>query len=324
MKSTIHQTCIQSLTKFLTTHPNESRKAVLNGAYALLAGNKKNPDLDVRSSLGTALNDLVARGDVKKGANGTYSLKKEALIIVEESHVAARISQMLSTKAMDKEEIFRSLQKHFGTTATPSLKDDNTLRSTAGTILSKSIEEGSIILSGGSYSLRSSSQQQRKGSMQENDFKPLFLARLHDMGGPFFERFTANLLEKYYLMTGREVIDCEVSGGSADGGVDVIIDTEDELGFIEHVLIQTKCHKTVHTTEKDIREFYGAMHAQNGSRGIYVTTATFHPGAQALLDKLNNCIGIDGDKLFELVKKTTYGIHKTKRGLTFDETVFVK
>ena len=327
MNSTIRQTCVQSLTAFLAAHPAESRKAVLGGAYALLAESKKIPALKMplmRSYLGTVLNDLVASGDVKKDANGAYSLKKEALIIVEESRIAARILQMLSSKSMTKEAIFRSLQKHFKTTETPSLKDDNVLRSTAGSVLSRCVEAGTITLAGGSYSLRPAPLQKISEPLDENAFKPVFLARLHEMGGPFFERFMANLLEKYYLMTGRNVIYCEVSGGSTDGGIDVIIDTEDELGFTEHILMQTKCRRTAHTTEKDVREFYGAMHAQSGSRGIYATTATFHPGAQAFLDSLDNCIGIDGDKLFELVKKTAYGIHKTKRGLTFDETIFGK
>lgn len=31
---------------------------------------------------------------------------------------------------------------------------------------------------------------------------------------------------------------------------------------------------------------------------------------------------IDGDKVFELVQKTTYGIRKNKDGYFFDETIF--
>ena len=106
--------------------------------------------------------------------------------------------------------------------------------------------------------------------------------------------------------------------------VDVIMETEEELGFVERIIIQTKNRKNIQTTEKEIREFYGVMNAQKGTRGIFVTTSSFHPAAEKLLLSLPNCVGIDGKKLFSLVKQTVYGIHKTKSGFSFDNAIFIR
>ena len=48
----------------------------------------------------------------------------------------------------------------------------------------------------------------------------------------------------------------------------------------------------------------------------------FHPGADRLLKSIPNCVGVDGEKLFDIVKKTAYGIHRTSAGYTFDEAIF--
>jgi restriction endonuclease Mrr len=66
------------------------------------------------------------------------------------------------------------------------------------------------------------------------------------------------------------------------------------------------------------------MNAQKGTRGIFVTTSSFHPAAEKLLLSLPNCVGIDGKKLFSLVKQTVYGIHKTKSGFSFDNAIFIR
>ena len=52
---------------------------------------------------------------------------------------------------------------------------------------------------------------------------------------------------------------------------------------------------------------------QNGTRGIYVTTSVFHPGAERLLASIENCVGIDKDKFLSELKKV-----KTDR-ITSDE-----
>lgn len=64
------------------------------------------------------------------------------------------------------------------------------------------------------------------------------------------------------------------------------------------------------------------MIAQRGSRGIYVTTTRFHPSAENFIESVDDLVGIDGDKLFDLVKRTQYGIIKTSQGYTLDREIF--
>ena len=56
----------------------------------------------------------------------------------------------------------------------------------------------------------------------------------------------------------------------------------------------------------------------------YVTTTTFHESAQDFIDAIGDLVGIDGDKLFNLVKRTSYGINKHKNGYTFDNAIFIR
>ena len=109
------------------------------------------------------------------------------------------------------------------------------------------------------------------------------------------------------MLTGKVVDEGAVTGGSDDGGIDGVIHTQDDLGYRETVLMQMKNRHAV-MTSKDVREFYGAVCAENGSRGIFITLSSFHPDAQKLLDKVDNLTGVDGDKLFEIAKKCRYGL----------------
>jgi restriction endonuclease Mrr len=55
---------------------------------------------------------------------------------------------------------------------------------------------------------------------------------------------------------------------------------------------------------------------------MYITTSTFHIGAQNFLDSFDNVVGVDGEKIFALAMQTLYGIRKSRAGYTFDPTVF--
>ena len=246
------------------------------------------------------------------------------MVIVREDACEAVLRELLKGSSYTKTALFAALDRHFGADKTLTRKDDAMLHSCAGSVLGRLVKNGEVVYDGNGYSLCKAKKTTSAKPMAGEPFKKEFLARLFRMGGPFFEHFLCNLLEKYFVMTGRTVTVCEVTGGSADGGVDVIVDTRDDLGFVEHILVQAKCRARAHVTEKEVREFYGAMTAQEGSRGIYATTSVFHPGAQKLLDSLDNCVGIDGDKLFELVDRTAYGVIKSRGGYRFDEAIFTK
>ena len=326
---------LKSIIKHLSSSSECTRNEVINGALVCYGFSKQEIEKAqgatakvnyIRSYIGTALTNLISQGDVKVDERKRYSLAKEQLVIVKEEECRTEIFRLLKTKSMKKADVYLALQKKFGTDKTTSTEDDNSLKQIAGQILSEEKKNGVLREDNGSFSLTVKKQATTypSTSLPEEQFAPLFISRINELGGEFFERFVANMLEKYYLINGRDVLSCDIVGGSNDGGVDVIMETEEELGFVERIIIQTKNRKNIQTTEKEIREFYGVMNAQKGTRGIFVTTSSFHPAAEKLLLSLPNCVGIDGKKLFSLVKQTVYGIHKTKSGFSFDNAIFIR
>ena len=110
--------------------------------------------------------------------------------------------------------------------------------------------------------------------------------------------------------------------GHGDGGIDGMIHTTDDLGYRETILMQMKNRHAV-MTAKDVREFYGAVCAENGSRGIFITLSSFHPEAQKLLDKVDNLTGVNGDKLFEIAKRCRLGLVEKDGRLCIDEELLL-
>ena len=74
-------------------------------------------------------------------------------------------------------------------------------------------------------------------------------------------------------------------------------------------------------TEKDVRSFYGSVCAKQGSRGIFATVSDFHPMAVKLLDSIDNCVGINGDKIFSMACDTSYGIKRDGERLIIDSEI---
>ena len=316
---------------YLTSAKPQTRKEIIacvldKYGFSNNEKNNKSPNSKcnvIRSYIGTVLTKMIAEGTVVKQGD-KYSLAVEKEVVVSEEQCKNAILSFLKKKPYTKKDLYSALQKHFETDKTKTVNDDNALKGMAGNLLSRLISEKVIFTEDEKYYLTVGTEKKTyaKNSMPEEAFKTLFLERLHDLGGQFFEKFVANLLEKYFLITGRDVLNCIVLGGSDDGGIDVKLDTIEELGFTEHIMVQAKCRKNTQVTQKEVREFYGALNAQGGTRGIFITTATFHPCAEELLLSIDNCVGIDGEKVFDLVKKTTYGIRKNKDGYIFDETIF--
>ena len=322
---------LASIVKYLGAVGTATRSQIIDGAlnhYGLTASemedfSPKSKNSVIRSYIGTALNDLTNKKDIRR-IGETYSLVKEELVIIREDEVDVKIRDILDTSAKTKEEIFVALEKHFGTQQTVSFKDDYNLRSIAGNVLFNLALNGEIVISNGKYSKKSDDDEIYDAPLSEEEFKPKFFKNLWLMGGKFFESFVGNLLEKYYTLSGQMVVYCDITGGSDDGGIDIILETVDYLGFGEKIVAQTKCRDRAHVTEKEVREFYGAMNAIGASRGIYVTTTVFHESAEYFLDSVSDLVGIDGEKLFELVKKTNYGIKRCEGGYTFDTAIFTR
>ncbi len=317
------------IVEYLVSVESATRTEVIEGAIRLMGLkqtelcnlNPKSKYCMLKSYAGTALNDLLVKKNIKQEGE-KYSLAREEFIIVREDLIRTELESYLEKGEYTKEEVYSYLEAFFGTDATASSRDDYSLRSIAGNVLFDLTSSGEVEIIKGKYTKKQRIEEISDTPLPEKDFKPKFFKTLWLKGGSFFESFVANLLEKYYSLAGKMVVYCEVSGGSDDGGIDVVLEIVDYLGFTEKIKVQTKNRDTAQVNEKEVREFYGAMIAQRGSRGIYVTTTRFHPSAQDFIESVDDLVGIDGDKLFELVKRTQYGIIKTSQGYTLDREIF--
>ncbi len=265
----------------------------------------------IRSMCGTAISTLLREKSITE-IEGALRIAKERPIVIDEMIIENIITSMLENGAIAYNAIIDRLTEYFNVHKTKTVTDDRILRKTAGLLLSRMCERGEIVQENGKYEIAPGT----------DDLKTQLLSRLYRMGGEFFERYFVNLLSRHFTMQGKTVTRATVSGGSSDGGIDGIVETVDWLGFSDTVMTQMKCRRSIHVTEKEIREFYGALCAKGGSRGIFATTSTFHKGAAALLDTLDNCVGVDGQRIFEMACRTKYGIREKDGTLALDERVF--
>lgn len=277
----------------------------------------------LRSYMGVTLTELVRSGDVVRRGDG-YRLSGEELVVVERQDCKAQMLRLLGERAYTKSELYAALGEHFGTDKTKSVTDDNALKGIAGQILSQLVADNVVTYEDGRYKPMKIEDPSSYRRVYANvaEFKRAYINRLHEKGGRFFETFCASLIEKYFQVTGRRVRSCDVTGGSEDGGIDIEMETQDDLGFVERVMLQVKCRANVQTSEREVREFFGAMNVNGGTRGIFLTLGTFHASAQKLLDSIPNCVGIDGERMFHIALITDYGITRTPNGFTFDEMIF--
>lgn len=238
---------------------------------------------------GISLGDIIEDGDIlSMSITETYPPKAE----IEEC-----VNEILKDNiARGREEIFDLCIERLGANKTFSEKDNEVIRAVAGGVLATGEKNGRLCLDGSKYVLKQESEE-------SIDELSKFLDSINSQGGEYFERYGAMLLRKYYEKCGFIVTQCCVTGGSDDGGIDIIIRTEDKLGFKEFVAVQAKARRSLHVTVKEVREFYGAMVARGASRGIYLTTSKFHLMAEEFIDNIPNLTRIDGEALFEIAKE---------------------
>ena len=137
-------------------------------------------------------------------------------------------------------------------------------------------------------------------SQIEESVKSELLEKLKNIDPYYFEKVILILLKK---MGYGDFIETSKSG---DGGIDGIIN-EDKLG-LEKIYIQAKRYGESKVREKDIRNFIGAMSGDT-SKGIFVTTSTFHEGAiRKAYDAHHTIILINGNKLVDLLHEFNIGV----------------
>ncbi len=272
----------------------------------------------VRGRTGAIINEMHAKGLIGIDERGLYYLVSDRPVIIRIDKCEKEIIKALSEADRTKSELKGLLQRALGTDKTVTTRDDDTLSTYMGQILKRMLSDGIIIFVNNTYKLspRISAVADDVNAMLT--LKTEFLRKLHSRGGEFFEYFFMNLLKKYSEKHEKKVLECYVTGGSADGGIDGVIKTEDSLGFREITMVQTKNRVEI-AGETDVRGFYGAVCAKRGTRGIFATTSDFHSGAKAFLDALDDCIGVNGDRVFKMAVECGYGIKRHNGVLEIDD-----
>ncbi len=115
-----------------------------------------------------------------------------------------------------------------------------------------------------------------------------------------FERVVSDLLIKMGYG------DSETTPKSRDGGIDAIV-KEDKLG-LDKIFVQVKRYsKDNPITEKQMRDFLGALSAWGVQKGIFVTTSHFDKRARLSAEKSDKKVRlVEGDELASLMIE--YGI----------------
>lgn len=321
------KTVYTRLIRILEATPTTRRKLI--DAYIDTLGLTREERLDKstagqmnvhRSVAGQAIDAMLRKGMIEKRDNGVYVAHDQRPVIIRKENCEQLILKMLANGAKRKSELRYELAEALGTQKTVSEKDDSKLYSMMAEVLRQLTDNGVIRLDGDLYSLPDKIIGKLDDINSMLAIKSEFRTRLHKRGGEYFEYYFMTLLEKYMKKHERTVVTSYVTGGSDDGGIDGVIETVDVLGFREITMVQMK-NKLENASETDVRGFYGAVCAKQGSRGIFATTAGFHTSAISLLDSINNCVGVDGDKVFAMAYEVGYGVKTVKGELIVDEKI---
>ena len=318
--------------------PDTRRKDLIERCITALgfsAAQKKDrstssPVVRAKSRIGMILSAAQKAGYIRESESGKLTLVGQGQHVVTQEKARDYLIALLEGGgSLNKTQIFESAERDFGTARTATKHDDNDLHSVLGKVLTELVSEGHVLKKNYRYRLTVDTQYPNtemgsilRAAAHGGDLKKCFLKAIHIRGGEWFESFCVDLLDSYYRSSGKTVLSAAVTGGSDDGGIDGIVKTEDALGYRETVLMQMKNRRAV-MVPKDLREFYGAVCAENGTRGVFITISSFHPEAWRFINRIDNLTGIDGDKLYELACICGKGILLREGVFVLDEALFL-
>ncbi len=323
MNSTVHKQIYKTVLNILTERSLTHKELIEESVSRLYVGIDTSGQVgdftEIRGLIGSVVAEMKSDGIILYDA-GVYSVGAVGPMPLRLEGCEKEVVSFLTYGSKSKAEIRSHLVKVFGTYKTPSESDDRLLYNYIGQVLRRLTELGTIKLSEGKYSIKAETQAEIGNLNEMLELKSTFLTRIHRKGGEFFEHYILTLLKKNDEKYGKIVTECRTIGGSMDGGVDGIIKTVDYLGFKEIVLIQAK-NRTDMTNETTVRAFLGALYANGGNKGIFATTSDFHPAAKLFLNGIDNCVGINGEDIFEMACKNLYGIKKKSGKLVIDNKI---
>ena len=319
----------EQLLRLLEKHPRLRRKQLIElcvGAMGYTAEQQcdhcvESPVTHAKSRIGQSLTALIENGAVTEDELGYLHPEFSPGAMLRQDEAADLILACLRDGAVwPKAKLFAEADKRYGGKDTHSI---------VGQALVRLVREHRIRETETGYA-QAPHADYPEGELgywllrAENggDLKECFLGAVHTRGGEWLEYYAVSLFAEYYRQSGKTVTTAHVTGGSNDGGLDGVIETTDWLGFREKTLMQMK-NRAQQITPKAVREFCGAMYAEQGTRGIFVTIASFHPEAQRLLDKVDNVTGVDGTKMFEMAKLCRFGIRDKGAKLVLDKELFL-
>ncbi len=273
------------------------------------------------ASVGMALEELMSRGTISRSEDGKYIYLNPIAKDLSEVIVESAVLRLCGSKPMTKDRLCRAFEEEASRYASKNREGKPTLYARAEATLERLFLAGDIIRKKGYYQLPTDAEEFK----DEKALRHRYLTLLHRCGGAHLENFTVSLLAAYYERIGCHVVSAQVTGGSNDGGIDGRLELLDRLGFVDLVLVQTKCRREdLHVTEREVRGFFGAMTAEGGSRGVFATTSVFHEGARLFLNAIPNCVGLDGTQLFELAKQCDFGMYTREDGTMILRRSFFK
>ncbi len=327
MKNLSNSRIYRSLTKLLEERPLLRKELVeeclkdlnIKGSFAVDTRAGSNYNI-ARGRIGECINEMHSSALIGIDKKSRYYLITSRPVIIRIEKCEKEIVKALSERPYNQKELRDRLTEIFGTDKTVTRRDDDILSTYLGQLLKKLLAYGAIKSSEGNYYITDKVSSGVNDLNEMLSLKSEFIERLHSRGGEFFENYFMSLLSRYSEKHGKKILECYVTGGSADGGIDGVMKTEDSLGFREITMVQTKNRLEI-ATETDLRGFYGAVCAKRGTRGIYATTSDFHSSALGFTNELDDCVCIGGDKLFSMAIECYYGIKKSMGKLVIDSKV---
>lgn len=324
----------QLLLKTLEKTPRLRRKALLEQCAAqmdftpqeLQDQSLSSPVVRFKSRMGALLTRMIHTGDIVESESGFLTTDRTPGALLERDRAEDFVLNCLRNgQPWQRHQIFNQADRVFQ----PRKKqEEGDLHSVLGQAIQRLHRERRIRETPEGYMLPVSQyphtelgywlQEAKNGA----NLCECFLHAIHTQGGEWFEAFAVRLLTKFYQQAGRTVTNAYVTGGSNDGGLDGVIELTEWMGFRENILMQMK-NRYATISPKDVREFYGAVCIARGSRGIFVTISDFHPEAIKLLEQVDNLIGLDGTRLFEIAKRCGYGVIHKNGIYMLDEAVFL-
>ncbi|MCD2195076.1 restriction endonuclease [Actinomycetospora endophytica] len=151
------------------------------------------------------------------------------------------------------------------------------------------------------------------------------LQRLRSVDPTFFETTVLALLVAMGY-GGADEDRARRIGGSGDGGVDGVID-QDPLG-LGRIYVQAKRYASDNVVGRpQIQGFVGALHGQQASQGVFITTSSFTKEATEYARQVNaSVVLIDGARLANLMIRYGVGVQveNTYTVVGVDEDFFEK